>query len=96
MEPITEDHTQKSLDGYYAKLTQAQRDGIETVAMDMWELSSQAMRAQVPDAEDTIVFKHVHVIGHVGKAVDTMRKSEHRALMASGDETLKGGKYVWL
>ena len=35
-------------------------------------------------------------MGYVGKAVDTVRKQEHRDLMASGDETLKGSKYLWL
>ena len=28
--------------------------------------------------------------------MDTVRKQEHRELMASGDETLKGSKYLWL
>lgn len=37
-----------------------------------------------------------HVMGHIGKAVDTVRKQEHRALMASGNEALKGSKYLWL
>jgi transposase len=85
VEHIAEDRTQESLDGYYAGLTQAQRDGIEAVAMDMWEPYIQATRAQVPDAEDKIVFDRFHVMGPVGKAVDTVRKQEHRALMASGD-----------
>ena len=35
-------------------------------------------------------------MGHVGKAVDTVRKQEHRELIASGDETLKGSTYLWL
>jgi hypothetical protein len=89
VEHIAEDRTQKSLDGYYAGLTQAQRDGIEAVAMDMWEPYVQAIRAGVPEAAEKIVFDRFHVMGHIGKAVDTVRKQEHRALMASGDETLK-------
>ena len=64
--------------------------------MDMWEPYIQATRAQVPEAEEKIVFDRFHVMGHIGKAVDTVRKQEHRALMASGDETLKGSKYLWL
>ncbi len=96
VEHIAEDRTQESLDGYYAGLTQAQRDGIEAVAMDMWEPYIQATRAQVPDAEDKIVFDRFHVMGHINTAVDTVRKQEHRALLASGDATLKGSKYLWL
>jgi hypothetical protein len=96
MDHIAEDRTQKSLDGYYAGLTQAQRDGVEAVAMDMWEPYVQAIRAGVSEAAEKIVFDRFHVMSHIGKAVDTVRKQEYRALMASGDETLKGSKYLWL
>ena len=64
--------------------------------MDRWELYIQATRAKVPEAAEKIVFDRFHVMGHIGKVVDTVQKHEHRALMASGDETLKGSKYLWL
>lgn len=96
VEHIAEDRTQESLDGYYAGLTQEQLDGIEAVAMDMWEPYIQATQAQVPGADEKIVVDRFHVMGHIGKAVDTVRKQEHRDLLASGDETLKGSKYLWL
>lgn len=93
---IAEDRKQESLEGYYAGLSQEQLDGIQAVAMDMWEPYIQATRARVPKAAEKIVFDRFHVMGHIGKAVDTVRKQEHRDLMASGDETLKGSKYLWL
>ena len=96
VEHVAEDRTQASLDGYYAGLTPEQLAGIEAVAMDMWEPYIQATRAQVPEADQKIVFDRFHIMGHLGKAVDTVRKQEHRDLMASGDETLKGSKYLWL
>jgi transposase len=64
--------------------------------MDMWEPYIQATLAKVPDAAEKIVFDRFHIMGYVGKAVDTGRKQEHRELMESGDETLKGSKYLWL
>ncbi len=96
VEHIAEDRKQTSLEGYFAGLTPAQCNGIEAVAMDMWEPYIQATRTQVPDAAAKIVFDRFHVMGHIGKAVDTVRKQEHRALMASGNEALKGSKYLWL
>ena len=33
---------------------------------------------------------------HMGEAVDTVRKREHRELRAEGIETLTGSKYLWL
>ncbi|MEK7760827.1 MAG: ISL3 family transposase, partial [Nitrospirota bacterium] len=96
VEHIAEDRKQESLEGYDAGLSQEQLDGIEAVAMDRWEPYIQATRARVPEAAEKIVFDRFHVMGHVGKAVDTVRKQEHRELMAVGDETLKGSKYLWL
>jgi len=96
VEHIAEDRKQESLDGYYAALSKKQLKGIEAVAMDMWEPYIQATVARVPDAAKKIVFDRFHVMGHVSKAVDTVRKQEHRELMESGDETLKGSKYLWL
>jgi transposase len=96
VEHIAEDRKQESLDGYYAGLSKKQLKGIEAVAMDMWEPYLQATLAKVPEAAEKIVFDRFHVMGHVGKAVDTVRKQEHRELMESGDETLKGSKYLWL
>ena len=96
VEHIAEDRKQESLSSDYAGRTPEQLDGIEAVAMDMWEPYIQATRAQVPNADDKIVFDRFHVMGHISTAVDTVRKQEHRDLMASGDETLKGSKYLWL
>ena len=33
---------------------------------------------------------------YLTKAVDTVRKAENRALVASGDKSLTGTKYLWL
>jgi len=64
--------------------------------MDMWDPFVAATRAKVPEAAGKIVFDRYHVMSHVGKAVDGVRKLEHRQLMEEGDETLKGSKYLWL
>ncbi len=96
VEHIAEDRKQESLEGYYAGLSPEQLDGIEAVAMDMWEPYIQATRARVPEATEKIVVDRFHIMGHVGEAVDRVRKQEHRELMASDDETLKGSKYLWL
>jgi len=96
VEHIAEERKKESLDGYYQGLSEEQLVGIKAVAMDMWEPYIQATLARVPEAAEKIVFDRFHVMGYLGKAVDTVRKQEHRELMASGDETLKGSKYLWL
>lgn len=96
VEHIAEDRKQTSLDGHFPGLTLEQRNGIEAMAMDMWEPYIQATRTQVPDEAAKIVFDRFHDMGHVSNTVNTVRKQEHRELMASGNETLKGSKYLWL
>ena len=96
VEHVSEDRKQQSLEAYYDGLTPGRRAGIEAVAMDMWDPFVAATKAKVPEAAEKIVFDRYHVMSHVGKAVDSVRKQEHRQLMEEGDETLKGSKYLWL
>ena len=96
VEHIGEDRKAESLVAFYDRLTPRQRDGIEAVAMDMWEPYVQATVKCVPDARRKIVFDRFHIVSHMGEAIDTVRRQEHRALMETGDETLKGTKYLWL
>lgn len=96
VEHVSEERTAASLESYYESLSAEQLAGIEAVAMDMWQPYVKATRAWVPGADQKIVFDRFHVMGHLSKAVDTVRKREHRALLAQGDTTLKGTKYLWL
>lgn len=96
VEHVSEDRRQESLEAYYDGLTPKRRAGIEAVAMDMWDPFVAATKAKVPEAAEKIVFDRYHIMSHVGKAVDSVRKLEHRQLMQEGDETLKGSRYLWL
>ncbi len=96
VEYMGDDRKQESLDEYWLTLTWAQRAGIRGIAMDMWEPYIQSVLTYVPDGATKIVFDRYHVMAHMGKAVDDVRKREHRALQAEGDETLTGSKYLWL
>lgn len=96
VEYLGDDRKQESLDEYWLTLTWAQRAGIRGIAMDMWEPYIQSVLTYVPDGATKIVFDRYHIMAHMGKAVDDVRKREHRALQAEGDETLTGSKYLWL
>jgi len=96
VEYIGDDRKTESLENYYRRLSSEQLRSIKAIAMDMWEPYFQATMLQVPNAAGKIVFDRFHVMGYVTKAVDVVRKKEHRELMKNGDETLKGSKYLWL
>lgn len=93
---VAEDRTQASLDGFWATLTDSQRNGIEAVAMDMWDPYLNSVRTHVPDAERKIVFDKFHIAKHLGEAVDRVRRREHKTLRAAGDDRLAGTRYDWL
>jgi transposase len=96
VEHIGDGRHKSSLDKNYRSLSPKQREGIQAVAMDMWEPYLLSTRQYVPEADAKIVFDRYHVMSHMGDAVDTVRKQEQRALRAAGLETLTGSKYLWL
>jgi transposase len=96
VEAVRPDRDQESLEGYWRTLTAEQKAGIEGIAMDMWPAYIAATRAQIPNATAKIVFDRFHVMQYLNKAVDTVRRQEHRALRAQGDDRLTGTKYLWL
>ena len=96
VEYIGDERTTESLDAYYDGLTPEQLAGIEAVAMDMWPAFIASTTNHLPDAASKIVFDRFHIAKHMGEAVDQVRKDENRELLAEGDETLVGTKYLWL
>ena len=96
VEHVAEERKVESLDEFWNSLNPEQLAGIEAVTMDMWAPYIVSTLEAVPEAREKIVFDRFHIMGHVSKAVDQIRKREHRELQATGDETLKGTKYLWL
>ena len=93
---LAEDRKQESLDGFWGTLTPAQREGVEAIAMDMWEPYIQSTLAHLDDAAAKLVFDKFHIAKHLHDAVDQVRKAEHRALKQANDDRLTGTKYLWL
>ena len=96
VEHVAEDRQIGSLGGYLEGLSRRHLHGIEAIAMDMWNPYEQAVLAHVPNGAEKIVFDKFHIVRHMNRAVDMVRKREHRKLRSEGDETLKGSKYLWL
>src|SRR5207253_3928239 len=84
------------LDTYYASHPVADREAVLSVTMDMWGPYIESTRQHIPGAETKIAFDKFHVAQHLGNAVDKVRRQEHRALRAEGDEQLNRTKYLWL
>jgi transposase len=75
-------------------LPEQQRADVKAIAMDMWPAFKKAANDIIPDAK--IVHDKYHITTYLTKAVDSVRKKENNSLLKSGDDTLKGTKFVWL
>jgi len=93
---VGQDRKKASLKSWYSGLSKAQKEGIESVSMDMWPAFIHATLESLPNAEQKIAFDKFHVAKYLGGAVDKVRRQENKALMAKGRDDLKGSKYLWL
>ena len=91
---VVEGRTGEAAEQLWQTLTPAQKEAVEAVAVDMWEPFIQATQKAVPQAD--IVHDKFHVSKYLGEAVDTVRRQEHKELLAAGDETLTGTRHLWL
>jgi transposase len=93
---IADERKQASLDAYFDTLGAEELARIDAVAMDMWEPYANSVRAYLDDADTKIIFDRYHIMSHMTKAVDTVRKAENRRLRSDGEDLLVGTKYLFL
>lgn len=93
---VAEGRDTESIAGFWNELPDKALQGLRSVSVDLWKAYTSSVLTHVPDAEEKLCLDRFHVAGYFGKALDKVRKAEHRELMAEDDETLKGTKYDWL
>ena len=86
--------TEEAADLLWNSLSQEQREGLEAVSIDMWQAFENSVHSHAPQAE--IVYDTFHIAKSLGDAVDKVRRREHRALLAEGDDRLTGTRHLWL
>ena len=91
---VLDGRTGATMDEHFAEVPAASREAVEVVAMDMWRPYLNATEKWLPSAK--VCFDRFHVAQHLGDAVNTVRKEEHRRLLGEGDRSLTGTKYLWL
>jgi len=83
-----------TLDVFFEEMPENVRSRIQAVALDMHEPYIQAVAKWCPSAD--IVFDRFHVVKAFNKVIDDIRNEEFRKADATGRETLKGSKYLFL
>ncbi len=93
---VAPERRQASLDEFWPTLSEEQKQGIRAIAMDMGDPYIASVREHLAEANGKIVFDKFHIAGHLSKAVDRVRRREHKQLKRQGDLRLAGSKYDWL
>ena len=70
------------------------REGMEAVAIGIWESYINAVKSWCPRAD--IVFDLFHVVKAFNQVIDNLRNEEFRKASADLRELLKGSKYLFL
>ena len=89
-----EDRSESSMAMFYEWLGEKKSARIRLAVMDMWKPFRNATNAHAPQA--AILFDKFHIMAHLGKALDTVRKSEYARLSGDKRRYIKGQKYTLL
>jgi transposase len=96
VEAISEGNDVDAAKACFSELTQEQIASIEAIAMDMSSAYVKATKETIPLAEEKIVHDRFHVMQLASKALDKIRRGEHRQLLSEGDDRLTKTRYLWL
>ena len=93
---VAEGREQATLDAFWKSLTDEQLEGIESIAMDMWEAYANSVLLHVPGGRQKLVYDRYHVAQQMNKAVGEVRRQEQAGLAAEQSKAMKGSRYWWL
>jgi transposase len=96
VEHVADGRTESSLFSYFAPFTINDVAAVEAVAMDMWTPFFNTVVRCVPEARTKVVFDRYHIVAHMNRAVDIVRRAENKELRAEGNSALAGSRYLWL
>lgn len=86
--------SQATLEGFFDEIGEENAQGIEAIAVDMWDPYLAAIEARSPQA--SVVFDKFHVVGHYSKVIDRVRNDEVRKAEDEDRPILRGTKYLLL
>jgi len=90
-----EDRTKETLEGFFDWLFGEERTkGLQGVCCDMWQPYADVVKARAPNA--ILVFDKFHIVQHLTKAVDQVRRDEIREKGQFHKQLLAKTRYIWL
>ena len=86
--------TKESLGSFYESLERSVLEGIQGIAMDMWQAYETATVEHVPDASGKIVYDRFHCMQMLMRSLDDVRRDESLSLAKEKDFRLKHSRYA--
>jgi len=94
---VENDRKKESLKRFYDRLSDAEKQAIKVISMDMSPTYLSVTLEEIPEAHEKIAFDHFHITKMITEAVDKVRKNETRALHKTLNESgLMGKRFHWL
>lgn len=91
---MEEGHSCETLSAFFLLMSPEEREGIEAVAIDMWDPFEKAIRLHLPRAR--VVFDLFHVVaGYHREVLDEVRKAAYRKTRDEGNRHfIKGSRFL--
>jgi transposase len=83
-----------TMKAFFTWLGRRRASSIRTVCCDMWAVYVDAIRSVLPGV--SLVFDRFHVVQHLNRAVDDVRRQSWRKLTGSEKNAFKRTRWLWL
>jgi len=84
----------ETMKAFFTWLGRRRASSIHTVCCDMWAVYVEAIRSVLPGV--SLVFDRFHVVQHLNRAVDDVRRQSWRKLTGSEKSAFKRTRWLWL
>jgi transposase len=91
---IGEDRDMKTMERFFEWLGPRRGRSIQVVCCDMWAIYIEAVQAKLPWA--ILIFDRFHVVQHLNRAVDEVRRQTWRELRGEERIAFKKTRWLWL
>ncbi len=88
------DRTEETLTRFFAELGRRRSSTIQVACLDMWRPYLNAVRSYAPNAR--VLFDRFHLVQHLNRAVDEVRRSEMRRLSGREKTSFKRTRFLLL
>ncbi len=91
---VGEDRTEQTLPRFFTELGRRRSRTSQVVCLDMWQAYLKAVHIHAPNAQ--VLFDRFHLVQHLNRAVDEVRRSEVRRLSRQEKTSFKRTRFLLL